>query len=75
MNIGVEVSASAVGPGPMGRFWQLSAEQLAPDLQDTFGITPAELTQFHTRVRSEHPTDPGLATVAAWGQRSTSDKE
>ncbi|MFH9089702.1 class I SAM-dependent methyltransferase [Streptomyces sp. NPDC017673] len=66
--VGMEASASSVGPGPMGRFWRLSAEQLRSDLQDSFHITPAELDSFLTQVSSGELTDLCLGTVAAWGR-------
>ncbi|GLX49104.1 methyltransferase [Streptomyces hygroscopicus subsp. hygroscopicus] len=66
--VGTEASASSVGPTPMGRFWQLSAEQLRSDLQETFGITTTELERFLVEVRSGGLTDLCLGTVAAWGQ-------
>lgn len=49
----------------MGRFQRLSAEQLRPDLQDLFRITPAELDRFLTQVSGGELTDLCLGTVAA----------
>ncbi|POX64431.1 hypothetical protein C3492_05145 [Streptomyces sp. Ru62] len=66
--VGVEASASSVGPGPMGRFWQLSAEQLRSDLLGSFGVSAAELEQFLTQVGSGELIDLCLGTVAAWGR-------
>jgi hypothetical protein len=59
----------AAGPGPTGRFWRLSAEQLAPDLLAHFGITPAELAAFCDMVEHPDTAELCLATVAAGGQR------
>ncbi|MFE0188103.1 class I SAM-dependent methyltransferase [Streptomyces sp. NPDC058989] len=69
IDVGTEVSADCVGPGPMGRFWQLSAEQLAADLQHSFEIPSTELDRFLAEIRGGTFIDLCLATVAAWGRR------
>ncbi|MEU6201636.1 class I SAM-dependent methyltransferase [Streptomyces sp. NPDC047061] len=68
-DIGSEASADCVGPTPMGRFWQLSAAQLAPDLHGSFGIAPPQLDQLIAEVGTGDLTDLCLANVAAWGRR------
>lgn len=69
VELGVEASVPSVGPGPMGRFWRLSAQQLAGDLERDHGIGASELTQFLDLTESPDCVDLGLATVAAWGRR------
>ncbi|MFH8886775.1 MULTISPECIES: class I SAM-dependent methyltransferase [Streptomyces] len=70
VRVATEASAESVGPGPMGRFWQLTAEQLASDMHRSFGVTPRDLARFLAEVRSEDFSDLCLATVATRGQRS-----
>ncbi|MFI8178596.1 methyltransferase domain-containing protein [Streptomyces microflavus] len=70
VHVDMEASAESVGPGPMGRFWQLTAEQLASDLHRTSDVTPCDLDRFLAEIRSEEFSDLCLGTVAAWGQRS-----
>ncbi|TDV48742.1 class I SAM-dependent methyltransferase [Actinophytocola oryzae] len=70
-DIGTETFVPSAGPTPMGRFWRLSAEQLAPDLRDHFGVTATELAEFVDLVESPTFDEPCLATVAAWGSLTT----
>ncbi|MEV5239469.1 methyltransferase domain-containing protein [Streptomyces cinnamoneus] len=69
-SVHADVRISTVGPTPIGRFWRLSAEQLAVDLQRDFGVTPEELVAFLRKVTAPDFTAPGLATVTAAGQRT-----
>ncbi|MCA1220922.1 class I SAM-dependent methyltransferase [Streptomyces sp. 8L] len=68
-DLGAEVTVSAVGAGPMGRFWRLTAEQLTRDLRDVHGISEGQLAEFAALV--EHPdfSDLCLSHHAAWGRR------
>jgi SAM-dependent methyltransferase len=68
-DIRTEATVLSVGPGPMGRFWRLSAEQLAGDLRDHFGITSTELAEFVDLVESPSFHEPCMATVTAMGRR------
>lgn len=69
VDVGTETLLPQVGATPMGQFWRCSAEQLAADLCDRFGVTDGELAEFVDLVESPDFSDLCLATVAAWGRR------
>ncbi|WP_433236328.1 class I SAM-dependent methyltransferase [Streptosporangium sp. CA-135522] len=66
----VDVTYSVVGGGrPMSRFWELTVDQLAPDLREVEGITSPMITETLARLRDPEFRDLGMATIAAWGRR------
>ncbi|GAA3747055.1 class I SAM-dependent methyltransferase [Streptomyces tremellae] len=69
VQVGAEATLPTVGPGPMGRFWRLTAEQMAQDLHTVHGLSHGELAAFSALVESPDFSDLCLADVAAWGRR------
>ncbi|TWH67812.1 methyltransferase family protein [Micromonospora olivasterospora] len=71
IHTGVHASSHGVGGTPMGRAWRLTAEHIAADLDEQFGITAADLATFANQVEDPSFDDLCIASVAAWGQRPT----
>jgi SAM-dependent methyltransferase len=69
-DVEADVACSTVGgDSPMGRFWQLTIDQLTPALRATDGITPAMIAETLGQLRDPHFRELGMATVGAWGRR------
>lgn len=65
-----DVAYSLAGGGrPMGRFWELTVEQLAPVLCEMDGITPDMVADTLVRLRDPNFREPGMATVGVIGRR------
>ncbi|WP_214413521.1 class I SAM-dependent methyltransferase [Sphaerisporangium fuscum] len=69
-DVGLQIDHSLVGgTHPMGRFWELTVEQLAPALAALDGITEEMIEETLARLRDPDFRELGMATVAAWGRR------
>jgi SAM-dependent methyltransferase len=69
-DVEMDVAHSTVGgQQPMGRFWQLTVDQLAPVLRAIDGITASMIAETLTQLSDPTFREPGMATIAAWGRR------
>ncbi|MCG5215174.1 class I SAM-dependent methyltransferase [Streptosporangium sp. KLBMP 9127] len=69
--VDMDIAHSVVGADrPMSRFWRLTLDQLAPALCAIDGITLAMLDETDAKLRDPGFRELGMATIAAWGQKT-----
>ncbi|MFC6081193.1 class I SAM-dependent methyltransferase [Sphaerisporangium aureirubrum] len=69
----IDIAYSMVGGNrPMGRFWELTVEQLTPTLCTMDGITPDMVADTLVSLRDPEFRELGMATLAVTGRRPVS---